>query len=537
MPDRSRRHPRLRSGTLLVVLGAALGAACARAREEAPPATLRFHNLSEPRTLDPAGATGIAEKNLLLALSEGLAAFDPRTGAPVPGVAERWEVSEDGLRWTFFLRPCAWSNGDPLTAHDFVASWLRVLAPETASPLANLLWEIEGARAFTTGEGPASAVGIEAPDARTLTVRLLRPMPWLAQLAASSPLVPVHLDSARRAGAFVRGDLWVGNGPFVLEERVPNFRIVMRRNPRYWDADRVAVDRIVAFATESKQAAVDAFRAGRTDWVDDFPAAQASSWRGRPELRTSPYLATYFLRCNVTRPPLDDRRVRRALHLAIDRAAICERVLGLGQRPSPGFVPRSLADTTGYVPAEGLGFDPVRARALLAEAGFPGGAGFPRLPYQFDTNEDHARIAEAIQAMLREHLGIDVWLVNQEKKAVLDDEQQLRYGGLSRGSWIADYVDPMTFLEVFGSESRSNRTGFASADYDRLLAAARACADPERRLEILRDAERLLVEIEHPILPIYEYVKQTLVNPARIVGGFHENPLGFHPMRWIRLAS
>jgi oligopeptide transport system substrate-binding protein len=498
--------------------------------------TLRFHNMAEPRTLDPAGATGIPEKNLLLALAEGLTTFDPVTAAPAPGVAARHEFSDGGRTLTFFLRDCTWSNGDPVTSHDFRASWLRVLDPATASPLATVLFGVRGARDYHEGRGAASGVGIETPDDRTLVVRFTAPQPWFLQLTASSPLVPVHGKTVSAAGAFVRPERFVGNGPFVLAERVPNHRIVMKKNVRYWDAAHVTIETLVAYAGENKQTAVDAFRAGRTDWVDDFPGAQADSWRGRPELRLSPYLGIYFLRLNTTKPPLSDRRVREAIHLAIDRAKLCDRVTRLGQRPASWLVPHSIGPLTGYPPAHFDIYNPERARQLLEEAGYPGGAGFPKVEYQFDTNEDHKRVAEAIQTMLKENLGIEVYLMNKEKKAIIDDEENLRYPGMSRGSWIADYVDPATFLDIFETGSPGNRTGFSNAAYDRLLADARAEGDPARRMRILADAESLLLTKEFPVVPIYEYVKQTLVNPARIVDGFHENPLGFHPMKWIRLA-
>lgn len=517
----------------LASLAAAAIAACG-GRREPPARTLRFHNMAEPRTLDPAGATGLPEKNLLLALSEGLTTFDPATGRPAPGVAETWETSPDGRRLRFRLRECRWSDGAPVTAGDFRRSWLRILDPATASPLATALFGVEGAREFNAGAGAATAVGIDAPDPRTLVVRLREPQPWFPELCVSSPLVPSH-PRAGEPGFFVRPERFVGNGPFLLEERVPNHRIVMRRNPRYWDAANVELERIEAYATESKQAALASFRAGRADWVDDFPAAQAAAWRGRPELRVSPYLATFFVRFNTTKKPFDDRRVREAFHRAIDRAAICERILGLGQRPSTSLVPRCIEGATGYRPAEGPGFDPEGARRLLAEAGYPGGKGLPAVSFQFDTNEDYRRIAEAMQAMFREHLGAEVYLVNKEKKSAIEDEERLLYGGMSRGSWVADVVDPANFLEILESGSPSNRTGFRSQEYDALLSRARACAEPSARLAILAEAEALLVQREFPIAPVYEYVKQTLVNPARVVGGFHENLLGYHPMKWIRV--
>ncbi|MFN0207703.1 MAG: peptide ABC transporter substrate-binding protein [Planctomycetota bacterium] len=512
-------------------------AAFACSRPPNPKQTLRFHNMAEPRTLDPAGATGIPEKNLLLALAEGLTSLDPKTSAATPGVAERFVFSADGKTLTFYLRSCVWSNGDPVTAGDFKDSWLRVLDPATASPLATLLFGIAGAREYHEGTADAARVGIVVSDPRTLIVKFIAPQPWFLQLAASSPFTPVHRSMTSSPRGFVHSKYFTGNGPFVLEERIPNFRIVMKKNPNYWDSANVTIETIIAYSTENKQTAVDAFRAGRTDWVDDFPGAQAASWIGKPELRISPYLGIYFLRFNTTKPPLHDARVRRAIHLAIDRTAICKNVTKLGQTPAAGFVPKCIETLGDYKSFRGELYNPETARSLLAAAGYPGGKGFPRIEYQFDTSDDHKRIAEAVQAMLKENLGVDVFLVNKEKKVVIDDEENLRYAGLSRGSWIADYTDPATFLDIFETGAPSNRTGFTNKEYDQLLAEARACGDAGKRMQLLSRAEQILMEREFPVTPIYEYVKQTLVNPQRVAGGFYENPMGFHPMKWIRLKE
>lgn len=512
------------------------GAPPACARRPDPALTLRFHNMSEPRTLDPAGATGVAEKNLLLALSEGLTTLDPKTALPAPGVAERYTVSPDGLTYRFFLRECQWSDGEPVTAQDFRESWIRVLNPANASPLATMMYLIRGARELHQQTGTGEGLAVRVVSNAELEVGLAAPDARFLQLCASSPFVPVPVRRVVQKGFFTNAGLFTGNGPFVLAERIPNFRIVMKKNPKYWDAANVQIETLVAYAGENKQTAVDAFRAGRTDWVDDFPTAQAAGWAGQPGLRTSPYLATYFLRFNTTKPPFNDRRVREAVHLAIDRDSICNNILQMGQRPALSLTPTCMTRITGYVPPRGPGLDVARARALLAGAGFPGGAGFPQIEYQYDTNDDHRRIGEAIQAMLRENLGISLFLINKEKKVLIDDEERLRYRGLSRGSWIADAMDPLSFLEIFHSRSPANRTGFSHQQYDAWLDAAQRSADPEERARILANAEKLLVESEFPFTPIFEYIKLTLVNPERIIGGFHENPMGYHPMKWIRLA-
>jgi len=494
---------------------------------------LVYNNGVEPQTLDPTLMTGLPELTLAMALFEGLTGLHPKTLEPVPGIARSWDISPDGRTYTFHLRPSRWSDGAPLTAGDFVFAWRRALAPETAAQYAQLLYPIAGARAFNEGKAKdPESLGVRALDALTLEVRLENPLPYFLELTAFGTYYPVPRKALER-----HGDLWtrpgrlVGNGPFVLAEWRPHDRIVLRKNPAYWDAARVRLEEIQVLAIDDSETAFKKFLKGEVDWIRDVPTPKVAQAGRLPGFRYCPQLATYFLRCNVRRKPLDDVRVRRALALAVDRDSIARYLLRAGQRPARSLVPPILP---GYTPAEGPGYDPAEARRLLAEAGFPGGRGFPRLRYLYNTSEAHQQIAEALQYMWRTHLGITITLVNQEWKVYLDSMAHGDYD-LARGSWIADYADPTTFLDCFTTGNGNNRTGWSDRRYDALLARAAREANPAERFRLLRDAEALLVDGGVPIIPLYFFANAYLVRPR--VRGVEDNVRNCHPFQYIYIAA
>lgn len=544
---------RLRQGLLLVLLlPLVLAFASLAGRAGLERADVAFVNGSEVASLDPALVTGQAEGRVMNALYEGLTVKHPETLAALPGVAERWELGADGLTWTFHLRSARWSNGDELTAADFLWSWRRLLEPETAAAGAYHLWCVRGAREYSEGahdptrrEALWSAVGLAAPDARTLVVTLARATPWFLALTSYHPLFPVHRASlehfrarfpTRWESEWMKPGRLVTNGPFKLRERRVNDRLRLVKNPEYWDAGNVALRTLDVLALEHVGTALNLYLAGEVDWIDRVPAPLVGKLLTRPDFAPAPYLASYFYRVNVTKPPCDDVRVRRALALAIDRRALTERILKKGERPSFSFTPEGLsgyarpemAHATDADPAAAFAADCAEARALLAAAGYGVTRPFPRLELHYNTSETHRDIAEVVADTWRRELGIDVVLANQEWKAYLDAQVNLRYD-LSRSSWIGDYADPQNFLEVFASGGENNRTGFADARYDALLARAASEREPERRLALLAEAETLLLE-ELPILPIYGYVSQNLVNPR--LGGFHANVQDEHPPKF-----
>jgi oligopeptide transport system substrate-binding protein len=548
-----RALERVRQALALALLLAALGLGLALAgRGRIERADLVFDNGSEVETLDPSAVTAQADGRVASALFEGLTVKDPRTLEPLPGAAESWELAQDGLALTFRLREARWSNGDPLGAEDFLWSWRRLLEPETAAPYAYHLWCVRGARAFSRSSAAERAarwteVGLSAPDARTLRVELERPTPYFLALTASPALFPVHRRSLehfrhrfpeRWESEWIRPGHLVSNGPFRLVERRVNDRLRLVKNREYWDAGSVALRSIDVLACEHAGTALNLYLAGEVDWIDRVPAALVPRLLERDDFRPAPYLASAFYRVNTTRPPFDDRRVRRALALALDRAALCARVLGKGESPSWSLTPPGLA---GYArpemahaargaggAAEAHARDVEEARALLVEAGFGPGRPLPPLEIHFNTSETNRAVAEVIAAGWRAALGLEVRLLNQERKAYLDAQRTLAYD-VSRSSWIGDYPDANTFLEVFVGGGENNRTGWSDARYDALVAAAAREGDGARRLALLAEAEAILLA-ELPILPLHGFVSQNLVRPR--LGGFFANLQDEHPPKF-----
>ncbi len=494
---------------------------------------LRFNNGSEPETIDPALASGQSDGRLARSLFEGLTVPDPRTLEPRPGQASRWETSPDGRLWTFHLRPgLQWSDGTPLGARDFVWSWLRALAPATASRNAGLLYAIAGAEPFNRGvtRDPAT-VGLAAPDDTTLVVRLARPVPHLLYLTAYPTWLPVPRHVVERWGeAWTRPEHIVSNGAFVLERWRPNDRFELRRNPRYRDPGRVRLDRVVAYSVDDLSTGANLYEAGRLDWNTSgyVPSPFVPYLRRYADFRSAPFQSVYFYSLNVTRPPLDNVWVRRALNYAVDREAIARDLLKGTREPWGRLTPQGYP---GYPAPAGVAYDLAKARECLARAGYPGGRGFRRISILFSTSEDHRRIAEAIQAMWTRGLGIPVQLENMEWGATMQATSALRYD-VARRSWIGDYLDPSTFLDIMRGGDGNNRTGWRDPEYDRLLDAAANEAEPARRLALLARAETLLLA-DGPVVPIYHYVTTELVKPY--VRGIWSNALDSHPLEdmWI----
>ncbi|HVW21931.1 MAG TPA: peptide ABC transporter substrate-binding protein [Opitutaceae bacterium] len=489
--------------------------------------------------LDPQLATGISEGAIETALFEGLVAEDPKDLHPVPGVAERWEASADGLTYTFRLRADArWSNGRPVTAGDFVASWRRILSPALAAPNAAMLYVLQGAEAYHRGAAQDfGQVGVAAPDPRTLRVTLDHATPdFLARLTHWAWL-PVYLPAIRAAGkADDRANAWarpgrlVGNGAFLLQSWSPDREIVLARSPTYWDARRVALREIHLYPIDSVDAEERAFRAGQLHVTDAVPIGRIDAYRrDAPQLlRIDPYLGTYYYALNVRHPSFGDPRVRRALSLAIDRGAIAAKVLRGVEQPAASFTPPGLE---GYEPPAAAKSDAAEARRLLAEAGHPGGQGLAPLELMFNSSENHRLIAEAVQEMWRRELGIEVKLVNQENKVVLADRQSGDFQ-IVRAAWIADYPSPSSFLDLFRSGNGNNFTGWSSPEYDALLFAADRAADPAARRELWGRAEALLLRAA-PIIPLYHYSHAFLIQPS--VQGWYPNLLDHHPYKYVWL--
>jgi len=495
------------------------------------------HDLAD---LDPALATQASDYSVLSALFEGLVAEDPVDLHPVPGVAERWEISPDGLTYTFFLRANAqWANGDAVTAPDFADSWRRCLTPALAADNASFLYVIQGAEAFNKNLIPFSQVGVAALDAHTLRVTLEHPTPCFLSLLTNPAFYPVNLRALEKSGSTTdRNNAWarpgrlVGNGPFNLAAWRSGQEIVVEKSGTYWDSATVRLRGIHFHAIDSLDVEERAFRAGQLHLTDAVATGKIDTYRrDSPDLlRIDPLLGTYFYSINTTRPFLNDARIRRALALAVDRDAIVEKILRGGQLPAHAFVP---PDTAGYTASAALPTDFAAARRLLAEAGYPGGKGLPAFELLFNNSESHRLIAEAVQEMWRRELGVEIHLSNQERKSTLEARRAGTYE-IMRAVWIADFVDPASFLEIFRSDSGNNYTGWKNPDYDALLFAAVREPDPAARRALFQKAEALLLD-SAPLIPIYHYTHVFLIQPS--VKGWHPTVLDHHPYKNVWLEN
>ena len=513
---RKRLLPLLAATTLLGFAG------CSKTETTAANAStakvLHFGNGTEPQDLDPQIVTGVPENKIVNALFEGLVAEGPGGSDTIGGVAERWDISEDRLTYTFHLRKDArWSNGDPLTARDFVRSYQRILTPSIASEYAYKLYHVVGAEEFTKGElKDFSQVGFNAADDHTLVVRLKRLTPFLLEAMKHYSWFPVHIPTVEKFGGLERkGTAWtrpeniVGNGPFVMKEWKPQQKIVVTKSPTYWDRATVKLDEIHFYPTESIDTEERMFRTGQLDKTNELPNAKIDTYKKdfAASYRQDPYYGAYFYRVNVTRGPLADKRVRRALALSTDREAIVKNVTRGGQQPAYNYCPPSEM----FVSRARLTGDIAEAKRLLAEAGFPEGRGFPKVDILYNTSENHRSIAEAIQQMWRRNLGVEIGLVNQEWKVYLDSQDTLSYD-LARAGWIVDYTDPSTFMDMWVTGGGNNDTGWSNAEYDRLLAESFQAKNETERMETYQKMEALLME-ELPVIPIYFYTRPFALNP------------------------
>ncbi|MEW6249835.1 MAG: peptide ABC transporter substrate-binding protein [Planctomycetota bacterium] len=518
---------------------------------------------TEPRTLDPHRVSLLHEIQLAAAMFEGLTRLNAQTFQPEPAVAERWDVAPDGRTYTFHLRPdVRWSTGEPVTAEDFRAGWLRVLDPRSECQYASLLFAIRGAEAYYRARiagvqaFSSDSVGVQAIDPRTLRVELAGPCPYFLELTSFITFVPAHRPTLERwvyrDGQVLRvtQHLWtrpghiVCNGPFVLTRWDFKRGLWLDRNPHYWDAPDIAIDSLEVVITGDTSAALVAYETGRVDLVRwlDRPVAEALSRARqagrRADFRTGDRFCTFFYRVNCRRPPLDNADFRLALALALDRPALCEHVLRLGEAPALTLVPphlvhlmpRKNADgaTVYYQPPAGAGAtlspaERVRlAREHLQRSGF--GTRSPRRPIEVlvpSGDLEQRALAEAIKAMWERDLGILVEIGQVEIKVLSSRVRDLDYD-LARSDWFGDYLDPSTFLGLFTTESGQNRTGWSNAEYDRLIAAAAAEQDEARRLALYAEAEALLCERELPIIPVFHRRGNYLLNPR--FTGVNDNP-------------
>ena len=498
-----------------------------------------FGNGSEPQGLDPHVVTGVPEHHLLISLCEGLTTEHPKGGPSQPGAAESWEISEDGKEYIFHLNKDAkWSNGEPVTSEDFVWSWKRILTASLGSQYPDMLYYLVGASEYHNGlTNDFNDVGIKALDEYTLKVTLKSPTPFFLGLLSHYSTWPVHKETVLehgeiddRNGQWTRPGNFVCNGPFKLKEWELNNKIVVEKNPNYWDAAKVKLNEIHFYPVSNVMTEDRMFRAGQLHLTSTLPSQKCPIYieENNPDLRIDPYMGQYFYRLNINNPALQDIRVRKALAYTINRKLLVEKVTKCGQIPAYSFTPPG---SNGYYPDTEIPFDPELAKQLMVEAGYSDSNPFPKLEILFNTNEDHRKIALAIQQMWQQNLGIEVELVNQDWKVYLSREMVGDFQ-VSRAGWIGDYEDPNTFLDLMRPNRGNNKTGWEDAAYDAIMEKANSTNDQEERYKLLQEAERVLID-NMPIIPLYTYVRAYQLSPD--VKGYHPHILDHHHPKYIYL--
>jgi ABC-type oligopeptide transport system substrate-binding subunit len=484
-------------------------------------------NGPEPDSLDPQRARNVESSSVLRDMYEGLTIVGP-DGSPAPGVASEWAVSEDGLRWTFRLRPEArWSNGDPVVAADFVAAMQRLVDPATASQYAQVVDSIRNAGGIIRGQRKPAELGVAAADDRTLVVELESPTPYLPGLMSHWSTMPVHRPSLQAHGAaFVKPGNHVSNGAFRLTAWVQGAHVDLERNRNYWNDAATRIDRLRWVSQSDESAEYKRYRSGELHVTYTVPRGQFDAIRREhaDELHLGPQLGTYFYGFNLEREPFRSQpALRRALSMVIDRQRLVDSVTRLGELPAHGWVPPGTynyaAQSLDYA-AQPMSARLAEARRLYAAAGYSAAKPL-RFELRYNTGETHNRLAVAVASMWKEALGVEVALVAVEFKVL---QQDIDAGGLDvfRLSWIGDYNDPYTFLQYFKGDFGINTSRFRDARYDALLQQAAREVDVEKRRLTLEEAERVLLAA-HPLIPLYFYVNKHLVSPR--VRGWYDNVL------------
>jgi len=501
---------------------------------------LRRGNGPEPDTLDPQRARTDSALHILRDLFEGLTAVGA-DGAPVPAAASSWDISADGLAYTFHLRDgLRWSNGDPLVAADFVAGMQRLVDPATASQYAQMLEPVVAAVDIVQGRRPVTELGVTATDDDTLVMHLATPTPYLLGLVAHPSTFPVHRPSLAANGSeFTRPGRLVSNGAFVLEEWIIGSHVAVRRNPRYWNDATNAIDRVRYVHLADPTSEFRQYRAGQLDITSAVPN-QEFAWikANLPgELHIAPQLSTYYYGFNLSRPPFKDNPgLRRALSLVIDRDKLTSAVTGLGEAPAYGWVARGVANYTPqtFDYASRPYAERVReARELYKAAGYSAARPL-EVEIRYNSGEVHNRIAVAIASMWKEALGIETTLYAEEFRALLQTIQARKETQVFRSSWVGDYNDAYSFAQTLQSDFGINLTGYANPRYDELLDHAVHEAELGRRRAWLEQAERLMLA-DHPLLPIYFYVNKHMVKPR--VQGWTDNVMNVQYSKALTLAG
>ncbi|MBE6072470.1 MAG: peptide ABC transporter substrate-binding protein [Clostridium butyricum] len=501
---------------------------------------LTFNLGSDLKTLDPALNQAVDGGIVLENLFEGL--YKPGDDfKPVPGIAESYDLSDDQTVYTFHLRKDAkWTNGDPVTAGDFEYAWKRVLDPATAAEYSYQMMYLVGAAEYNESgtEEDKEKVGVKAIDDNTLEVKLTSPCAYFLDLVSFPCYFPVNKKVAEENKDWsAKAETYVSNGPFKLSEYKIKDGAVLEKNDTYYNKDQVTLDKLnIKFVAEPTSAWAN-YKAGQFDMIYQVPAAEVPAGKENGDITIYPQLGTYYYSLNVSdrakevnpdaAKALSDVKVRKALNLAIDREAIVNNVTKGGQIPATSFVPTGIPDAEGkdfknkdYYPAKG---DVEQAKKLLEEAGYPNGQGFPTLTMLINPEGDHSLIAQAVQDMWKTNLGINIEIQSQEWKVFQQTRVDKNYQ-VARDGWVGDYNDPMTFIDLLESTSGLNNSGYNNPKYDELVEAAKVESDAVKRMDLLHQAEDVLME-DMPLAPVYYYTQPMGVQSY--VKGLRVSNLGF----------
>ena len=489
---------------------------------------------SEPDSIDPALNTSVDGAIMISHLFESLIRWDDDgEGNAVlkPGIAESWEVSDDGLTWTFKLRDAKWSDGKDITADDFVYSWNRLVDPATGADYEYMLDMVKGY--------DEKKLDISAPDPKTFVVNLSVKCPYFEEICAFPAVVPVRKDIIEANKTWTNSpETLVSNGAYKLEKWDHNSTLSMVKNPEYYDQDSVKAEKLAFHLQDDQNAIYASYRSGDLDFINSVPQEEIQKLLDTKELKIKPYVGTYFVCFNTEKEPFNDPKVRKAFSLAIDRNFIVNQVTGQGQEPATAYVPSGVYDANG---AEGDDFRTVggdyysindedyeknieEAKKLMEEAGYKDGEGFPQIDYLYNTDENHKAIAEALQNMWQENLGVQVNLQNQDWNVFLKERKEGNYN-IARHGWIADYNDPMSFIDMWLTGGGNNDAQYKNPEFDKFVKAAKATSDPDERMENMHKAEDILIGEDNVVAPLYFYNNSYMMKPN--IQGLYYTPLGY----------
>ena len=509
---------------------------------------------SEPQSIDPALNSAVDGAIMLSHMFEGLMRWDDSGAETVgsdgtcnnavlaEGQAESYEKTpnEDGtVTYTFKLRDdIKWSDGKDVTAQDFVFSWQRLVSPETAADYSYMIDCVVNANEIMNGEKEPSELGVKAVDEKTFEVTITSDLPYFLEICAFPATFPVREDIVSNAQWTYDPATYVSNGAYKMSERVTNDRIVMVPNEYYYDVDSLGPQKLTFKLMEDQNAMLNGFNTGELDFIESMPTDEVAGLLASGDLKIVDYIGTYYVCYQTQKAPFDDWRVRKAFTLAVDRNRIVTEITQTGQVEAGGYVPAGVYDAAGatgddFRTVGGDYYDPYKeayeanceeARALLAEAGYPNGEGFPVVEYLYNTGDDHKSVAEALQNMWQTQLGVTVTLNNQEWATFLQTRKDGDYS-IARNGWIADYNDPMSFLDMWLTGGGNNDAQYSNAEYDAKIQAAKASTDPAERMQLMHEAENILIEEDWVVNPLYFYTQKYML--ADGIQGMYYTPLGY----------